>query len=614
MLSERTIKRLEGISRCSQNGYKVKNLFHLMVNYLDLWKEGYALIQSNKGALTVGIDQEDTLDGFSEESMVSIIGQLKDGTYVPKPVRRTYLPKPNGKLRPLGIPGANDKLVQSVIRIILERIYEPVFSEYSYGFRPGRSCHTALVQIRRNWTGVKWIIDADIKGYFDNIDHDRLIRALEEKVDDRKFIRLMRMILTAGYMEDWVYHKTYSGTPQGGVVSPILANIYLHELDRWIEAKIKSFNRGKRRKRDPESKAIGWQKCRIRQRIGKCKEQSIPYQEELAQLKELEVKQQSIPSVVTDDPNYRRMRYCRYADDYVIGIIGPKEEAMKVLLEMKEFVSNDLKLTLSDEKTGLSHALQGTQFLGYEIATYRSTKRMVVEGFNKRTLVENMQLHIPKEKLKRFCKTKEIGDYERLETTHRPMLANLDDLEIFATYNAELRGLANYYSLAIGVKHKLTRIQMLYHASLAKTLAYKHKISVSMVYRKYRVEAEKGLSLSYPSNKGQRTIRAWRIKELNTKPPVWDIDVLPNTVMFAKSSNSLITRLNAKTCEYCGGNDKVEVHHIRKMADIKKGKEPWERYMIRRQRKTLVMCENCHDLLHKGRLPSPKVKAAGITR
>ena len=238
MLSDRTSKRLNGIARCSLNGVRVKRLFHLMTNYPDLWMEAYARIYSNQGAITPGIDKNDTLDGFSEKRVEAIREQLKNGSYFPKPVKRVYIPKKDGRKRPLGIPGGNDKIVQSVIRIILEQIYEPIFSNKSHGFRPKRSCHTALEQIKKNWTSIKWIIEVDIKGYFDNIDHVKLVEFLEKKIDDRKFINLIKRFLRAGYMEDWKFQGTYSGTPQGGIVSPVLANIYLHELDLWVEAKL----------------------------------------------------------------------------------------------------------------------------------------------------------------------------------------------------------------------------------------------------------------------------------------------------------------------------------------------------------------------------------------
>jgi len=286
-----------------------------MTNYPDLWMEAYARIYSNQGAITPGIDKNDTLDGFSEKRVEAIREQLKNGSYFPKPVKRVYIPKKDGRKRPLGIPGGNDKIVQSVIRIILEQIYEPIFSNKSHGFRPKRSCHTALEQIKKNWTSIKWIIEVDIKGYFDNIDHVKLVEFLEKKIDDRKFINLIKRFLRAGYMEDWKFQGTYSGTPQGGIVSPVLANIYLHELDLWVEAKIDKFNKGKIRKFHRESHNLMGIKTTRRKWLRKLKENGEDYSSILREIKEIEKKALSLPSKDPRDANYKRLTYSRYADD-----------------------------------------------------------------------------------------------------------------------------------------------------------------------------------------------------------------------------------------------------------------------------------------------------------
>src|SRR5579859_1670583 len=249
MLPDTVIRRLKALGEISQQGKRINGLFRLMEQPI-LWYEAYATIYANEGAMTPGVDGT-TLDGFSEARVAAIIKQLKEGTYHFKPVRRTYVPKPNGKKRPLGISSGNDKLVQEVVRRILESIYEPVFENSSHGFRPGRSPHTALEHMEKEWTAVKWIIDMDLRSYFDTIPHDLLVGLLKKKIEDKRFIRLIQAMLDAGYLEDWTYHTTYSGVPQGSIVSPVLANIYLHELDLFMKNLKEQFERGERRKANP---------------------------------------------------------------------------------------------------------------------------------------------------------------------------------------------------------------------------------------------------------------------------------------------------------------------------------------------------------------------------
>jgi group II intron reverse transcriptase/maturase len=200
----------------------------------DLFLYAYGKIYANKGATTLGTDPTDSIQGMSLARIDKIIEQLRNGTYQWKPSRRVYIPKKNGKMRPLSVPNWSDKLVQEVIRMILEAYYEPNFKESSHGFRPRKSCHTALHQIKHQWKGTKWFIEGDIKGCFDNISHQTLLDLLGRKIHDSRFLKLIREMLNAGYLEDWIYHKNHSGTPQGGVISPLLSNIVLHELDCYV--------------------------------------------------------------------------------------------------------------------------------------------------------------------------------------------------------------------------------------------------------------------------------------------------------------------------------------------------------------------------------------------
>jgi len=606
MLSARLIKKLEGIEKCSKNGHQVRKLFQIMTNNPELWMKAYANIYPNKGALTKGTD-EVTVDGFCEDRVVNIIRLLKEERYHFKPSRRVYIPKPNGKQRPLGIQSGDDKLVEEVTRILLERIYKPVFSEYSHGFRPGRSCHTALDEIRKVWTGVKWLINVDVKNYFDNIEHQTLVKLLEQKIDDRRFIELIKSMLRAGHMEAWQFHHTYSGTPQGAGCSPIIANIYLHELDKFMEEVKVGFDRGKERRNNPEYNAITLKIWRLRKKVDLLDKDSEQALKLRTRIKQLDKQRKLIPSGDVQDPNYKRVYYSRYADDTLMGIIGTKEDAQEIMEKVKEFLQNKLNLPISEEKSEIKHATQGMIFLGYEVRTYSSNKERKMKigkrHTKRRVINQKIDLYVPEERIKKFCQARGYGSYDRLEPTHRPQLQQLSDYEIIGTYNAELRGLVNYYALACDVKGKLNRLEYIFRASLWKTLAGKHRTEVKEIILQLKV----GDDFVYRCkvNGKEQEIRLFKVKDLSPEPRTWEkIDLLPNTYIY-DARTEILERMSAQICEYCGREDGYfEVHHVRKLSDIKEGKEKWQKLMIARKRKTLVLCVECHDLLHAGRLPS----------
>ena len=364
----------------------------------DTYYLAYQKLYANKGASTKGIDR-DTADGFGKKYVDSLIKDLSEGTYRAKPVRRQYIKKPNGKMRPLGIPSFRDKLLQEVVRRFLEAIYEPNFSEFSHGFRPNRSCHTALKQAQVYFTGAKWFIEGDIKGCFDNIDHDKLIEILERKIKDSKFINVIRQFLKAGYIEDWDYHKTYSGTPQGGILSPILANIYLNELDNKIMEIKESFKQPHQRKYTYEYSVMKGRRDYQKAKLRNAKEGDD--KEEMLRRVEFYTKQlYKIPRTPADDKD---INFVRYADDFIIAVKGSKEDCARIKAELAEFLSTELKLTLSEEKTLITHSSNKARFLGYNISVRRSQKiRRNGQGNKQRTLNNKVELTIPFEKIEKF--------------------------------------------------------------------------------------------------------------------------------------------------------------------------------------------------------------------
>lgn len=255
----------------------------------------------------------DTVDGMSLGRIDRIIGAMRHERYRFAPVRRVYIPKKNGKLRPLGMPTWTDKLVGEVVRLLLEAYYEPRFSDRSHGFRPGRGCHTALREVANTWTGTTWFIEGDIADCFGSLDRDIMVTILSEKIRDNRFLRLLRNRLTAGYLEDWIYNATLSGVPQGGVASPILSNIYLHKLDDFVEnILIPEYTRGvvRVRNRAYQEKTNAFNRARRRG--------------DRVEARKLRRQWQSLPIGDPNDPGYRRLRYIRYADDHLLGFIGPQ--------------------------------------------------------------------------------------------------------------------------------------------------------------------------------------------------------------------------------------------------------------------------------------------------
>lgn len=618
MLSERTSRALAGVSKATlQKGVRIKHLFKIMTHHPELWMSAYARIHANRGAVTEGVNQN-TLDGMSMERITNLIALLKEGKYEPKPVRRVYIPKKNGKTRPLGIPTGDDKLVQEVARMLLELVYEPAFSTSSHGFRSGRSCHTALTEVKETWLGTKWIVDMDISGFYDNIDHEKLIDILAKKIDDSRFIALIKSFLRAGYLEDWKFHGTYSGTPQGGIVSPILANIFLNELDRFVEKQCEAFKKGDRRKWNPAYNQITAQIRRLRDELHHAKKYGgfLPGFESEAKeaLTRLENERRQITCLDCNDDGYKRLRYIRYADDFALAVTGKKEDAEQIKATVSRFLNEELGLGVAEEKSGIRHIKEGFNFLGYYVRGQRDAKRTVKArcGYRndgtsfygvKRTLTATIGLEVPKEKIWEFCR--KHGYLKGGIPHHRPYLLQQSDLDIVTTYNAEMRGFANYYALAPA--SRLSVMEWAGVHSLFKTLTAKHKSS----FKKMRAKLKAGDEhiLRERVNGKLKQVKVFKVKHRSGKPSYNDLDRRPNILALAKRHAEVIDRLAREQCEYCGQKGgHLEVHHIRRLKDVrtKPNQQEWEKLMCAIRRKTMVLCLGCHTQLHNGGLPSWK--------
>jgi group II intron reverse transcriptase/maturase len=610
MLPETAIKRLDTLRTLAQQGKRINGLFRLLECPF-LWMEAYSRLYSNKGAATRGVDKV-TMDGFSEDRALNLIKLIKENRYQPKPVRRTYIPKAKGKTRPLGIPTGNDKLVQEVVRAILERIYEPIFRSSSHGFRPARSCHTALETVKYGWTGVKWIIDMDIKGFFDNVDHQVMMQLLEKRIDDHKFLHLIRAMLKAGYMEDWKYHATYSGAPQGGIISPLLSNIYLHELDEYMEQMQMDFRQGKGRKKNTAYTKLAWKVDSLRKTYREMKERNadeIAFRMVRKEIKLLKQKMGKLKSKDPMDAVYKRLWYCRYADDFLVGIIGSKLEAQEIMDKVKNFVQKNLRLTIADDKSGIRHATRNTRFLGFDLRVHSAPshlRRIKRNGvyFTQRTVSEQMQLHIPMPKLQSFAKKHGYGNLVQLEAMSRYGLNELSEAEIVLAFNAELRGFANYYFTATSAKIEMHKLFRLAVGSFLKTMARKRGMTVTQAANSLKWDG--GFAVKRTLKGKERLYRLFQLKDFKPQKALnYNLDIIWEPKRYTYCKTELLERLSADKCEYCGKKrGYFEVHHVRKLKDIQDGKLPWQRLMIWRRRKTLILCVACHMELHAGTLPS----------
>ena len=591
---------MEILTKLQENSKKNHDeVFTRLYRYLlrpDIYYVAYQHLYSNKGAGTKGIT-DDTADGFSEIYIENIIEALKNEMYQPKPVRRTYIKKSNGKMRPLGLPVFTDKLIQEAIRMILEAIYEPIFSDYSHGFRPARSCHTALAQIKKEFTGARWFIEGDIKGCFDNINHAVLVEIINQKIKDARFLKLIRSFLKAGYMEDWKYHETYSGCPQGGIISPILANIYLNELDRHVMKIKKEFDVATKARYTPEyTKLVG-----LRQRLhNKIKNSNgIEREKLIEEYKSATAQMLKLPAKQCDD---KKIKYVRYADDFLIAVNGNRQDCEKIKQELTEFISTTLKMELSQEKTLITHSNTPARFLGYDVRVRRDQQIKPKGKFKTRSMNNKVELSIPfKDKIEKFLFSngivKQRSDNGKLEPIHRPQLLNRTDLEIVTIYNAELRGICNYYGLASNF-NKLIYFNYLMEYSCLKTLAGKHRSKVSKIRAMYKDGTGKW-AIPYETKTGIKKMYFANYADCKGKKFT---DIVPQTAKnYSHDVTTLESRLKAKICEVCGctENDRYEIHHVNKVKNLK-GKSEWEKIMIAKRRKTIVVCHKCHMAIHHG--------------
>ena len=655
-------KRLHGLTNVGEKS-KVKDIYTLLFRDA-IWYQAYQNIYSNGGAKS--------LEEFDKKRISKLIDSLKNKTYSPKPSKIKVV---NG--RKVNLLDGTDKLVQEACRIILNAIYDNKFSDLSHGFRQNRSCHTALKEVS-TWIGIRWVIKFDIEQCFDNINREVLLNILQSRIDDVRFINLIEKLISVGYLENWKYNKTFSGIPQGGIISPILSNIYFNELDKFVESKCNIINdTPNERTKNPEYVKLKNEANYAKVKIEKINErieyierfindnfkninnndkfwdifnQSFDIRENskfntsrsLRKLldpiadkfnvsiydlmecsyyrslkKERELWRERYKSANTEfrkmksidtSNGLNRLYYVRYADDFILGYIGTKQEAIEISNKIKEFIQTRLRLTISESKSNVTD-VSDIKFLGYHISRSKYNGQNITgkNGIKIRRHNNRLVFKIGSESAIRFVKEKKYGDYIKNESKHRSYLINFDDIEIVKQYNAELRGLINYYKYASNAKHIIHRVQWLAHYSMLKTLGGKHKCSVAQVFKRkiIKVKVNENKQKVWYITAGNKTIEVFNIRDVETKDifKLWDNESC-NDNMNIRTINirsSALRKLIADECELCGKTkDDVSIvlHHTNKIRNISKTEPIWKQVQKMRQRKTISVCHECHMKIH----------------
>jgi group II intron reverse transcriptase/maturase len=599
-MSYETLERLERLRMLNSNRQWVNHDVYRLMYKEDLYILAYERIKSKPGNMTPGTDEE-TLDGFSLEDIREMISEMKTEQFCFKPVRQQFIPKPNGKMRKLGIPCVRDKIVQEVIRLILEAIYDsphgPHFRETSHGFRPHRSCHTALREFREKWTAVNWLIEGDIRACFDELSHQTLVSLLHKKIHDQRFLNLIWKLLNAGYMDlHGVKKDSLIGSPQGGIASPILANVYLHELDEFMDGLRRDLEKGQEKHRDPVYRRLSKKKARLAAR-GKTRTKEF---------KELTKRMRATPSRQVSDPNYIRIRYLRYADDWLVGVGGSHALAEEIKQKIKTFLSDHLHLTLSEEKTHITNArTEEAFFLGTTLkignggnAKLKQMTNWTGKTFKRRTTGWETVMSAPLPKLVKRLHERGFCSKEG-EPTPKSGWAFLDVDQLVNLYSGVNRGIQNYYRFTDNWG-QLHRVQYILEYSLAKTLALKFNISVPKVFKRFGRGFP--ILIEGKTGKADRKVSFYLNQDWTKKRDAFqngtraDIDLVRTAIRMRTRSKL------GKPCCICADVGQIVMHHVRHVRKLTNKRVATGFNLILRaiNRKQIPVCTACHGKIHRG--------------
>jgi RNA-directed DNA polymerase len=421
------------------------------------------------------------------ERLIRLRDKVVNESYQFKAVNEIEIPKPNGRKRPLGLLIANDKIVQEVIRMVLEAIYEPWFSKQSFGFRQGLGTHDALEYIESKFRLVDWVIEGDIEDAYPTIDHTQLCNILSKKIQDVRFMNLIRKLLKCGVLRQGQFTRSSFGVLQGSIVSQIFANIYFNELDEWVEEKANMLNQPRIDQRDQKYKQMCYQIGKRAEQMQKLDKKSKEYKILLKELKTLKKERVKVPSLATKEI---QIEYVRYADDWMIGIKGDQNLAKELKAEVSQFMKARLKQTIHPTKTKITDLRSGkARFLGYEIYLPRNRKISPYNGSGTRTTCRinpRLRFDIPMDSV--LQRMEDRGYSKKLAKGHcsvsKASYTTLEDIVIVKHFAQVWRGLANYYSGCTNLA-KLQYIQYLLHMSCAMTLSHRHRSSTKKIFAKY---------------------------------------------------------------------------------------------------------------------------------
>ena len=594
------ITRILAIRKLSQKDKKWihRDIFRIL-NKDEIWIAAYEKLKGNKGAMTPG-SSEETMDGMSLERLKRLQSEVCSGKHKFKPVKLIYIPKADGRRRPLGLPTANDKIVQEVMRIILDAIYEPVFVNESFGFRAGLGCHDALSHVEKKFRWVDYVIEGDIEQAYPTIDHKILMKILQKRIDDRRFMNLVWKLLKCGVLDEERIQCSRMGVPQGSIVSPILADIYYHELDEFVytlkdkyDTPISEQNKLK----SPAYKTLEHKISKISEKMRLHDPQSTERELLAKELKTLRAERLQTDSL---KDKTIRIEYVRYADDWMIGVSGNRKLAYEIKENVSNFMKNYLAQNIHPLKTKVTNLRKGNvHFLGYEIFLPKNRPISSYKGKGVKTIRRGqprLRFDVPVAKLtKRYA---ERGYLKQKPKGVRPISRSsytvLEDHVIVSHYRSLWLGIFNYYS-GCTKRGRLQYIHYLLHMSCAMTLGHRHRMSCSKIFKKHgktltvKIEST-GKKVSFPYK------TSWKINErkwLHGKKVE-----IPNNrhVKNLVSSSSL-----GLPCAICDSDEgPIEMHHVKHVRKQGFRYKGFHHQMALLNRKQIPLCKCCHKNVHAG--------------